>query len=64
MTCALRLSATAIEREFAALGVHRRRIAAARSSMCSRRSQSTLDDARGRWLFDPTHADARSEHAR
>ena len=51
-----------VEREFATLG-----FTAAESGNAVEQVlgavQSTLDDPRGRWLFDPKHQDARSEQA-
>jgi ATP-dependent helicase/nuclease subunit A len=51
-----------LEREFAALGftVDEARAAAAQVILAA---TTTLGDARGRWLFDAGHADARSEFA-
>jgi ATP-dependent helicase/nuclease subunit A len=51
-----------VEREFAALGfTTAEALAAAEQVLVA--LQTTLDDARGRWLFDRAHADARSEWA-
>ena len=50
-----------VAREFAALGFTGAESGSAVEQVLAA-MQSTLNDARGRWLFDPTHADARSEH--
>ncbi len=51
-----------VEREFGALGftVEEARTSAA---LVSQGIEATLADPKGRWLFDPQHADARSEYA-
>jgi ATP-dependent exoDNAse (exonuclease V) beta subunit len=51
-----------IEREFAARGLTTDEAGAATEQVLLA-LQTTLEDARGRWLFDRAHADARSEWA-
>jgi ATP-dependent exoDNAse (exonuclease V) beta subunit len=51
-----------IRAELAFEGVDERELAAAAASVIDALS-ATLDDPRGRWLFDPAHADAKSEWA-
>lgn len=51
-----------VEREFTALGFTPAEASAAAAEVL-RALHMTLDDARGRWLFDPEHTDAHSEWA-
>jgi ATP-dependent exoDNAse (exonuclease V) beta subunit len=51
-----------VEREFVSLGFSQIESGGAVEQVLEA-VQNTLDDARGRWLFDPAHADAHSEHA-
>jgi ATP-dependent exoDNAse (exonuclease V) beta subunit len=51
-----------VEREFATLGFTGAESRSAVQQVLAA-VQGTLEDPRGRWLFDPAHADAHSEHA-
>jgi hypothetical protein len=51
-----------VERELAALGLTEDESGSAVEQVVAA-VQRTLDDSRGRWLFDPAHAEARSEQA-
>jgi hypothetical protein len=51
-----------VEREFATLGFIGAESHSAVQQVLAA-VQGTLEDPRGRWLFDPAHADAHSEHA-